>query len=218
VQTLRVLLVDPHEVVRTGLRTVLQRLRGVEVVGEAANTVSAVRAVADLRPDIIIADLTLPGTGIGLIEKVRVLCPDIRVIAFTGHAEIGPVRSALDAGVSAYLLKQSESKVVLEAIQAVADRRTYLDPQLHQLQKCPRGFISTQLSEREREVVALVAAGHSHNEIATQLNLSAKTVETYRYRAAEKLGLRSRSDLVRYALDRGWLAAPVAAGADEGSC
>src|SRR5688572_8689636 len=116
-QTLKVLLVDPHEIVRQGLRALLRRLEDVEVVGEAANGHAALQVAADLCPDVVIADFALPQMGVG-IENLRAVFPEVRVVAFTAASEAGVVRSALDAGVAAYTLKESEDLVLGEALAA----------------------------------------------------------------------------------------------------
>jgi DNA-binding NarL/FixJ family response regulator len=137
--------------------------------------------------------------------------PHAKTVALTVHEEGGYVRSLMDAGASGYVLKRSAATELLRAIEVIADGGTYLDSSItgqlvHRLgRRAPLGP-SAALSEREREVVRYVAHGYSNKEIAQKLDVSVKTVETYRYRATEKLGLRSRADLVRYAIDQGWLA------------
>lgn len=213
-QTQTVLLVDPHEIVRQGLRGFLRGLPSVGVIRDAADGTTALRLAAAIGPDVVIADLAAPSVGVSLIGNLHRIGPDIRVIAFTANAEIGMVRSALDAGVSGYALKNSEDTVLRDALAMTTLHRIYLDPRLAGVEQS--GLRSTPLSERERQVAALVALGHSNKDIAARFNLSVKTIETYRYRALEKLGFRNRTDLVRYAINRGWFAT-AASQAQAGS-
>lgn len=219
---LRLLLVDDHAVVREGLRSLLRDDSRFEIVGEAANGVAALAAADRLHPDVAVVDLSLPGmNGTQLTRRLKQLYPDIRVIALTVHEEGGYLRSLMDAGASGYVLKRSASSELLRAIDAVAGGGMYLDAaiagQLVNTLGPRRTVLNTvALSDREREVVRFVAHGFSNKEIAAKLDVSVKTIETYRFRATEKLGLNSRAELVRYAIDQGWLA-DAATGASGGS-
>jgi DNA-binding NarL/FixJ family response regulator len=210
---LRLLLVDDHAVVREGLRSLLGSDQRFEIVGEAADGVAAVNAAEALNPDVVVLDVSLPGlNGAQLARRLKESLPRVKTIALTVHEEGGYLRSLMDAGASAYVLKRSAASELLRAIEVVGEGGTYLDTSIAgQLvnrlgQRRTVAAPSTALSEREREVVRYVAHGYSNKEIAEKLDVSVKTVETYRYRATEKLGLRSRADLVRYAIDQGWLA------------
>jgi len=208
---LRLLLVDDHAVVREGLRALLGSDSRFEVVGEAADGLTALSAVERLHPDIVIVDVSLPGmNGTQVTRKLKAMMPDVRLLALTVHEEGGYLRSLMDAGASGYVLKRSAASELLRALEVVGEGGTYLDSSIASqlVGKLSRKSTQTSpaaLSEREQEVVKLVAHGYSNKEIAAKLDVSVKTVETYRYRATEKLGLRSRADLVRYALDQGWL-------------
>lgn len=209
---LRLLLVDDHAVVREGLRSLLGTDQRFEIVGEAADGLTAVTAAERLNPDVVVMDVSLPGlNGAQLARRMREQLPATRTLALTVHEEGGYLRSLLDAGASGYVLKRSAASELLRAIEVVGEGGTYLDSSIAgQLvskigQRRPAAAASAALSEREREVVRYVAHGYSNKEIAAKLDVSVKTVETYRYRATEKLGLHSRADLVRYALDQGWL-------------
>jgi DNA-binding NarL/FixJ family response regulator len=208
---LRLLLVDDHAVVREGLRSLLGSDSRFEVVGEAADGLTALSAVERLHPDIVIVDVSLPGmNGTQVTRKLKAMMPDVRMLALTVHEEGGYLRSLMDAGASGYVLKRSAASELLRALEVVGEGGTYLDSSIASqlVGKLSRKSTQTSpaaLSEREQEVVKLVAHGYSNKEIAAKLDVSVKTVETYRYRATEKLGLRSRADLVRYALDQGWL-------------
>jgi DNA-binding NarL/FixJ family response regulator len=209
---LRLLLVDDHAVVREGLRSLLGSNERFEIVGEASDGVSALTSAERLVPDVMVMDVSMPGlNGAQLARSLKTSRPDVKTLALTVHEEGGYLRSLMDAGASGYVLKRSAASELLRAIEVVGDGGTYLDSALaNQLigrigQKRPVGEVSTALSERERDVVKLVARGYSNKEVSEKLDVSVKTVETYRYRATEKLGLRTRADLVRYAIDQGWL-------------
>jgi DNA-binding NarL/FixJ family response regulator len=210
---LRLLLVDDHAVVREGLRSLLGNDQRFEVVGEAADGAAAVSAAEALQPDVVILDVSLPGlNGAQLARHLKENLPQVKTVALTVHEEGGYLRSLMDAGASGYVLKRSAASELLRALEIVGEGGTYLDTSIAgQLatrlgQRRAVAAPSSALSEREREVVRHVAHGYSNKEIAQKLDVSVKTVETYRYRATEKLGLRSRADLVRYAIDQGWLA------------
>jgi DNA-binding NarL/FixJ family response regulator len=209
---LRLLLVDDHAIVREGLRALLAADPRFEIVGEAAEAGGAISAAASLHPDLVVMDLSLPGmNGVQATRQLKAQHPDTRVVALTVHEEGGYLRSLLDAGASGYVLKRSAASELLRALHVVSDGGTYLDPALagqlvgRVVRNAPQAGPAPSLSDRESEVVRLVARGYSNKEIAHKLDVSVKTVETYRYRAVEKLGLRSRADLVRYAIERGWL-------------
>jgi DNA-binding NarL/FixJ family response regulator len=209
----RLLLVDDHAVVREGLRALLNDASRFEIVGDAADGIAALAAVERLRPDVVVLDVSMPGmNGSQLTRRLKQQHPEVKTIALTVHEEGGYLRSLMDAGASGYVLKRSAASELLRAIEAVTEGGIYLDSSIAgQLvsklgQRKAALAPSAALSEREREVVRYVAHGYSNKEIATKLDVSVKTVETYRYRATEKLGLNSRAELVRYAIDQGWLA------------
>ena len=211
---LRLLLAEDHAIVREGLRALLEAQPDMEVVGEAADGREALDAAKALGPDVVVMDISMPGlNGARATEAIRRDCPGTRVLALTAHEDKGYLRQLVQAGASGYLLKRAASQDLIHALRTVAAGGTYLDPAL----ACDVlvGFAGKaagrgsrredELSEREAEVVRLIARGFSNKEIAAQLDLSSKTVETYKARSLEKLGLSSRSDLVSYAVQRGWL-------------
>jgi DNA-binding NarL/FixJ family response regulator len=211
---LRVFLVDDHAVVREGLKSLVNAQADMEVTGESADGQVACAEVPRQRPDVVVLDVSMPGmTGAQAAEQLRQTCPQVKVLALTVHEDKGYLRQLLEAGAAGYVLKRAAAEELIRAIRTVAGGGVYLDPAL--AGKVVGGFVRKppgkvaaeegELSEREAEVVRLVAAGHSNKEIAGQLDLSVKTVETYKARSLEKLGLHSRSDIVRYALRRGWL-------------
>lgn len=209
---LRLFLVDDHAVVREGLRSLLGTDARFDIVGDAADGPAALAAVEQLSPDVVVLDVSMPGmNGTQLAKRLKDTQPAVKMLALTVHEEGGYLRSLMDAGASGYVLKRSAASELLRAIEVIGEGGTYLDSSLagQLVSKLgPRRATapSSALSEREREVVRYVAHGYSNKEIAVKLDVSVKTVETYRYRATEKLGLRSRADLVRYAIDQGWLA------------
>jgi DNA-binding NarL/FixJ family response regulator len=217
-----VLVVDDHAVVREGLRAFLELQDGIEVVGEAADGEEAVRQIPGTRPDVVLMDITMPGIGgIKAIEKIRRARPETRILVLTMHDVPAYLRSVLAAGASGYVVKRAADTELLSAIRGVHRGRTVLDPALATRvvqgglrRRSPAGQAAgpaSVLSQREREVLELVAQGFTNQQIADRLGLSVKTVETYRSRLVEKLGLRSRAELVRYALDSGLLGAGDAA-------
>jgi DNA-binding NarL/FixJ family response regulator len=209
-----VLVADDHAVLRSGLRMLIGAQADMEVVGEAADGEEAIQQAQKLRPDVVLMDLTMPGAGgIQAIDRVRKVAPEARVLVLTMHDVPAYLRSALAAGASGYVVKRAADSELLSAIRNVHRGRTVLDPTLA-VQVVERGIVQRPaspeargplklLSQREREVLELVARGHTNQQIADRLGLSVKTVETHRARLVEKLGLRSRADLVRYALDAG---------------
>jgi DNA-binding NarL/FixJ family response regulator len=211
---LRVLLADDHNVVREGLKALINAQDGMEVVGEAADGPTAVARAAELRPDVVVMDITMPGlNGAKATGRVREACPGVKVLALTAHEDRAYLRQLLEAGATGYVLKRAAAAELVQAVRAVAAGGVYLDPAL--AGRVAGGFVTaaaarealtgTDLSDREEEVVRLIADGFSNKQIATRLSLSVKTVETYKARSLEKLGLRDRIELVRYARQRGWL-------------
>ncbi len=211
---LRIFLADDHDVVCAGLKTLVDAQPDMEVIGQARDGESAWQSVCDCRPDVIVMDITMPGmNGTQATELIKRDCPEIKILALSVHEDTGYLRKLLEAGASGYVLKRSAAETLIHAIRIVAGDGVYLDPAL--AGKVVDSFVGKQsassapsiaiLSEREADVVRLIALGYSNKEIATQLNLSVKTVETYKARAMEKLGLNSRVALVRYAMHQGWL-------------
>lgn len=211
---IRVVLADDHAVVREGLKVLLNAQPDIEVVGEAADGESACRAANELAPDVLVMDLYMPLLGgADATARVRRDCPDVRVLALTVHEEPLYLTQLLRAGASGYVLKRAAASELVQAVRTVARGDTYIDPSL--AGAVVVGYLDAQaaaerpthdpLSEREREVLERIARGFSNKEIAAELGLSVKTVETYKARVAEKLSLRTRVDIVRYAARQGWL-------------
>jgi two-component system response regulator NreC len=209
---LRILLADDHVVMREGLRRLIEGETDMEVVCEAADGDEAVQKAAQLCPDVAVLDVSMKHVnGADAARRLKKSCPDIKVLGLTMHEDASYVREMVDAGAAGYVLKRAASEELIGAIRSVAEGGTYVDPRVagRLLQSLvPRRNAPAEanaLSERENDVLRLIAQGFSNKEIAAQLNLSVKTVETYKGRGMEKLGLRTRVDIVRNAAARGWL-------------
>lgn len=210
---LRIFIADDHMVLREGLTMLIDAQSDMELVGHAADGRALVQRIQDCRADIVIMDVSMPGGGVQATAELHQACPNVQVIALTRHSESGYVRQLLAAGARGYVLKGTGARELIDAIRTVAAGDTHLDSTLsgRVVQAFVRGqsdsstVLESELSEREAEVVRLTAYGYSNKEIAAQLGVSVKTVDTYKARAMEKLGLHSRAGLVRYALQRGWL-------------
>lgn len=210
-QHIRVLIVDDHALMRSGLKSLLQGCEDIEVVGEAGDGETAVSLVAALSPDIVLLDVSMPGMG-GL-NSARVLhreYPHARIILLTMHEESRYVKEGLAAGAAGYVMKKSVDEVLYQAIRSVYAGQVFLPASLAQdLWNEKEAGKAVQpnkpLSEQERRVLALIARGYANAEIAEELTISVKTVETYKMRVMEKIGATKRSELVQYALEQGLL-------------
>jgi two-component system response regulator NreC len=202
-----IILADDHRVVRSGLRLLLQGEDGMHVVGEAGDADAALRMVAARRPDVLVLDLNMPGTpSLEAIPKVRDACERTHVVVLTMQDDPAFAREALQAGASAYVLKESADEELVAAVRAAAGGRTYLNPSLGaRLAAAPPTPVAPpdDLTEREVDILRLIALGHTNVEIAQKLFLSVRTVESHRAHVQSKLGRSTRADLVRYALDHG---------------
>ena len=214
VPKLRILLADDHEAVRTGLRVILDAQPDMEVVGEAADGRAALGLVERLRPDIVVIDVSMPlMNGMKATELIVTGFAKVKVLPLTRHTEAGYIEQLLRAGASGYVLKQSRTEEVVRAVRASAAGATYLDPAIADralkgvMRRPADGMAGSRptLSAREGDVLRMVASGYSNKEIAAQLELSVKTVESHKANGMQKLGMRSRIDLVRYAVLKGWL-------------
>lgn len=213
-RALRILLVEDHETVRQGLKLLIDREPDLEVVGEASDGAQAIARVR-LEPfDVVVMDLSMPGmSGVVATRALHELRPNLAVVSLTRHADQTFLEELLRAGASGYVLKQSSHVELLRAIRAAADGKQYIDPALtHHLaapfaaqERKRTGRGRRGATERETEVLRLVAQGYSNKEIAGRLALSVKTIEVHKANAMRKLSLHGRIELLRYALHQGWL-------------
>jgi DNA-binding NarL/FixJ family response regulator len=210
---IRVFLIDDHAVLRAGLRMLINAQPDLEVCGEAASGPEAIGLIEAARPQVITLDLSMPGgSGLKMLNRLRLVCPEVRFLVLTMHDDPAYLRAALAAGATGYVVKTAADAELITAIRAVHRGRTFVDLDLsqHEVQSIlgpPTGkaLLPAELSNRECEVLRFLAQGHTNQAIAERLCLSVKTIETYRSRIGEKLGLKSRADLVRYAMETGLL-------------
>ena len=203
---IRVMLADDHAILRAGLRMLLDDQPDMAVVAEAGDGEEAIRRATSSRPDVAVVDLTMPGlTGVETLEGLRREAPTTRLLVLTMHDDPGYARLAMAAGASGHVVKDAESGELLAAIRAVHRGRTFVQVGSEPAPADPPRPPVPALSPRERQVLELLAHGHTNREVADRLSLSVKTVETHRARLGDKLGLHTRADLVRLAIDLGLL-------------
>jgi DNA-binding NarL/FixJ family response regulator len=210
----RIVLADEDPIVLNGLRNLITTEGDLDLIGEATNGAVALAIIRERQPDVAIVDVFMPGlNGIVLTRRLASELPSVSVLVLTLHEDRGFVRQAFDAGARGYVLKRSASQYLVQAIRAVAGGNLYIDPAIASrvFDVAPKhagrsGNSHGELTEREAEVLKLIALGFTNKEIAHQLGVGVKSVETYKARGTEKLGLKTRSALVRYAARQGWLA------------
>ena len=211
---LRILVADDHAIVRQGLKLLIDNQPDMTVVAEAADGEAALEQTAATDPDIVVMDISMPGmNGLIATRTLKQRYPSVMVVALSRHEDDQYLEELLRAGASGYVLKQSPPTDFVQAIRAVAAGGIYIDPAMTPRvadgllsHKAPaRSQPSTRLTERESEVLRLVAVGHSNVEIATRLDISVKTVEVHKTNAMRKLGLTGRVDVIRYGVLQGWL-------------
>ena len=212
----RIILADDHPIVLAGLRNLITAQSDLALVGDASNGMAALRLIRETRPDVAVVDISMPElNGIMLARRVADEAPDVRVMVLTLHEDRAYLKQALDAGVRGYVLKRSAAESLIHAIRAVMVGGLYVDPAIanrvfdsapQRGARQPGNINIPDLTERETEVLKLVALGFTSKEISRRLDVGVKSVETYKARGTEKLGLKSRAELVRYAASQGWLA------------
>ncbi|TFV40574.1 response regulator transcription factor [Bradyrhizobium frederickii] len=210
---IRITLTDDHPLVLAGMKALLQDVEDIEIVGEATDGQTALDVIRQTTPDIAILDISLPGlSGLEVARTIATQLPQVRLLALTVHEDHAYVQPMLQAGARGYLLKRSAADELERAVRAIASGGLYLDPAIAEKAiPSPSGAhpsaepTTSELTPRESEVLRFIAQGFSNKEIAGQLNISIKTVETYKARAVEKLGLFTRADIVRYGVALGWL-------------
>lgn len=211
---IRIILSDDHPIVLTGLRNLIEAENDLELVGAASNGAAALKLIREVKPDVAILDISMPDlNGIVVARRLADEMPEIKLLVLTLHEDRAYLKQALEAGVRGYVLKRSASENLIHAIRAVVVGGLYVDPAV-----VDRVFDSSsarntrkvvqalpQLTEREAEVLKLTALGFTNKETARRLDVGVKSVETYKARGMDKLGLKTRADLVRYASAQGWL-------------
>ncbi len=206
--SIRIMLVDDHTVLRSGVRLLLEREEGFEPVGEAESAEAALRALPRVQPDVVVIDIEMPGMG-GLegTTRIKERSSEIRVLVLSMHDQPNDVRRAFDAGADGYLLKSAADEDLIRAIRAVAAGERYVHPSLGAALAAPPQSSGPldELTSREREVLRLLALGHTNQEIAERLIVSVRTVESHRAHVMTKLRVTTRAGLVRTALDAGLL-------------
>jgi DNA-binding NarL/FixJ family response regulator len=214
-EKLKILLAEDHRILREGLKRLIDEQPNMEVVGEAGDGVDAWQKTQELEPDIVLMDISMPRlNGAAATVKIRELCPQVKVIALTGQRATAYLNEVLKAGVSGYVLKQAAVDELIDAITTVAKGGSYIDRASQELMLNlyldqnvaykgePRG---KPLSEREIQILTLVASGYTNKEIANSLKISVKTVESHKANSMQKLDLKSRAEVVDYARFRGWI-------------
>ena len=213
-EKIRVLIAEDHQTVREGVKLLVDAQSDMEVVGEAGDGDLAVKEAVRLGPDLVLMDISMPGVnGLKATKKLRAVSPDIKILILTRHTDDGYLQQLLGAGANGYVLKQSAPTELINAIRTIAAGNAYLDPGL--TRKVMGGYASNagslrgegkrELTDRESDVLRLIAFGYSNKEIGTQLDLSVKTIEAHKSNAMRKLGIASRIDIVKYAILQNWL-------------
>jgi DNA-binding NarL/FixJ family response regulator len=210
---IRILLADDHNIMRRGLRLLLERQPGFEVVGEAADGRQTVERAEATKPDIVVLDIAMPNmSGIEAAQRIRAVLPQVAIIILSMHSDEGYVLRALKVGAKGYLLKDSAEDDLIEAIKAVSEGKAFFSPEISKIlvedyvrDMKKRGAEDSYelLTSREREILQLLAEGKSNKDIATSLNLSLYTVETHRRNLQDKLNLHSVAELILYAVRKG---------------
>ena len=214
-EKIRIVLADDHPIVLDGLRNLIRAEPDLELVGEAASGLSALKIIREQRPDVAVLDISMPElNGILLSRRLAGEMPGLRLLVLTLHEDRAYLNQALEAGVRGYVLKRSAVENLVQAIRAVMVGGLYIDPAIvgrvfesKQINKrlAARKGVAPALTDREADVLKMAALGFTNKEIASRLDVGVKSIETYKARGLEKLGLKTRAELVRYASGQGWL-------------
>jgi two-component system response regulator NreC len=206
IDEIRIVLADDHAVVRSALRMLLDAEPGLEVVAEAGDVEDAIRYLRGHRPEVLILDLNMPGrASLEALPDIMEASPETHIVVLTMQSEPAFAREAMQAGVLGYILKEAADAELVKAVRLAAQGRTYLQPDLGARLAAEPAGAPDELSSRELEILRFIALGHTNAEIADQLFISVRTVESHRAHIQQKLHLTKRSELVRYALERGML-------------
>jgi DNA-binding NarL/FixJ family response regulator len=214
-EKIRIVLADDHPIVLDGLRNLIRAERDFELVGEAASGLSALKIIREQRPDVAVLDISMPElNGIVLCRRLAGELPALKLLVLTLHEDRAYLNQALEAGVRGYVLKRSAVENLVQAVRAVMVGGLYIDPAIvgrvfesKQVNKrlAARKGVAPALTDREADVLKMAALGFTNKEIASRLDVGVKSIETYKARGLEKLGLKTRAELVRYASGQGWL-------------
>jgi DNA-binding NarL/FixJ family response regulator len=213
-EKLRILIAEDHKTVREGVKLLVNAQPDMEVIGEAGDGEDAVRQAAAIVPDILVMDISMPNmNGLKATKRLRSVMPEMKILILTRHTDDGYLQQLLAAGANGYVLKQSAPTELTNAIRTIAGGNSYLDPSLTRRvvggyvgrATSLRGESKGELSDREAEVLRLIAFGYSNKEIGARLDLSIKTIEAHKSNAMRKLGISSRIDIVKYAILQNWL-------------
>lgn len=212
---LRILIAEDHISVREGFRFIIESQADMEVVGEAGDGRTCIEMARELKPDIVLMDISMPKlNGLKAAAKLKRIAPEIKILTLTRHTDSAFLHELLQAGVSGYVLKQSTSEEIIRALRAIARGDNYLDPAITgkifsdytENQNRLRGETSgIPLTEKESEVLRHIALGYSNQEIADKMSVSVKTIESQKANSLKKLGMHSRKDIIRYAILQGWM-------------
>lgn len=212
---LRILIAEDHEMVREGFKLLIDAQEDMETVGEAGDGRTAIELAQQLKPDIILMDISMPElNGLKAAAKLKRIAPDIKILTLTRHTDDAYLQELLQAGISGYILKQSAHTELIRAIRAVASGSNYLDPAITdkvfggyagKRNKLQGETSGEQLTGRESEVLRHIALGYSNIEIGEKMDISVKTVEAHKANCLKKLKMKSRKDIVRYAILQGWM-------------
>jgi two-component system response regulator NreC len=208
---INILIADDHSLIRAGLRALLQGVSDLNVVGEAENGYNALSRIAELKPDIVLMDISLPGlSGIEVTRQVRGISPGTRVLILTVHEDEGMLRESIRAGAHGYILKQAADAELIQAVRVVSQGHMYIYPTLTSAlvkdlsphKASPQPAIEV-LTAREKDVLLMLARGYTNRQIATEMNLSVRTIEGHRASVVDKLGISSRVELMNYVEEHG---------------